>query len=138
MITYKRTRPDGTVTTVYQDKPGDPSLILAGGAAAVSAEEALAAQGRVAWKTLHAAALAGTVTEEWLTTTFLPLVPRFGCPCRQEWQQILARYPLRPTDQFAWSVDVHNAVNTKLAKPVLTVEQARLVLPDLADAPGQA
>jgi hypothetical protein len=28
------------------------------------------------------------------------------------------------TDQFRWSVDVHNMVNEKLGKPVMTLEEA--------------
>jgi hypothetical protein len=49
---------------------------------------------------------------------------------------ILTEIPLRPDDQFAWSVDVHNAVNVKLGKPVLTIEQAKaeLTLPALGNA----
>lgn len=85
-------------------------------------------KGRAAWKALHEAAAAGSITEEWLTSDFLPMLPRFGCACLREWQEVLAKNPLRPSDQFVWSVDVHNAVNAKLGKAVVTVEEARAAM----------
>lgn len=82
------------------------------------------AKGQAAWKVLHQAALAKTITLHWLMASFEPLIPRFGCACLDKWKAILIKIPFRPDDQFAWSVDVHNAVNTQLGKPIVIVADA--------------
>jgi hypothetical protein len=84
-------------------------------------------QGRKAWRVLGLAALAGTVTSEWLATTFRSMIPSFGCACLRGWDEILLRIPFRPDDQFAWSVEVHNQVNQKILKPKITLEEAKLI-----------
>lgn len=48
------------------------------------------------------------------------LIPRFGCRCRQHWQEIKRKLPPDFTSAVAfyrWSVDAHNAVNQMLGKP---------------------
>jgi hypothetical protein len=84
-------------------------------------------QGRHAWETLHRHALADRVSLAWISAAFEPLIPRYGCTCLSDWRTLLAAHPFRGEDPFAWSVDVHNAVNAKLGKPQLTVDAARSV-----------
>lgn len=76
------------------------------------------AQGRAAWLWLHAEASAGRLTEARLEDEFTPMIPSFGCTCLSDWKAFLVTIPFRAIDQFAWSVDVHNAVNVKLGKPI--------------------
>jgi hypothetical protein len=79
--------------------------------------------GRAAWTALHSAAKRKAITPFWLDHIFLGMIPR-RCDCLPDWHQVLLLIPFRATDQFAWSVEVHNAVNVKLGKPVLSLEQA--------------
>jgi hypothetical protein len=90
------------------------------GTVAPPSREGKEAQGRTAWKLLHAAAAEGTITGVWLEKTFFHHIPIFSCGCRREWLEILKAIPLRPADQVQWAIDVHNAVNVKLGKPVWT------------------
>lgn len=81
-------------------------------------------KGRTAWLVLHQAAVQGIITPAWLAATFTPLIPIFGCSCLSEWEKILAAIHFRPDDQFAWSVEVHNAISRKLGKPEVSKEEA--------------
>lgn len=62
-----------------------------------------------------------------LVGSYLSILP---CPvCQQHFSEVLAKHPLEEhmatsKDLFFWSVDVHNAVNIKLGKPVLSYEEA--------------
>lgn len=87
-------------------------------------------QGAHAWDALHRAALSGTVTADWLLTVFNPMIPRYGCKCADSWAKIQVAIPFRPADQFAWTVDVHNAVNVNLNKATLTLDQAKAIWAD--------
>ena len=82
------------------------------------------------WKELHERALnfaSGNDTSYLLD--FAKRIPRLkGCRCQEEWVRIARQNP--PTfrskeEYFAWTVLVHNLVNEKLGKPVLTVEEAK-------------
>jgi hypothetical protein len=44
--------------------------------------------------------------------------------CRLHFSQVLAEYPIPDTEVFKWSVDVHNLVNERLGKPVVSFEEA--------------
>ncbi len=69
--------------------------------------------GPLLWRGLHEAAAAGEIDEEWLKRFTL----RVPCgECRMHWKQLLKAIPFRAGDQFAWSVEVHNAVNARLGK----------------------
>lgn len=82
------------------------------------------AAGRRLWAELHRAALAGTLTAEWLRT-FTARVP---CgECKRHWREILSAIPFRPADQFAWSVSVHAAVSRRLGKDEVSIEDARRI-----------
>jgi len=76
------------------------------------------------WAELHRAAVDGALNEEWFAA-WLSRVPMAGCSCRTSFQTILEAIPVRWDDQFAWSVEVHNAVNRKLGKPEISADQAR-------------
>ena len=54
-------------------------------------------------------------------------IPHYGCACRQFYQGYKADNPpdfTSPEAFFAWGVNLHNAVNRKLGKPELTIEEA--------------
>jgi hypothetical protein len=76
------------------------------------------AQGRAAWEWLDTEAGKGALTMERLAGEFRAMIPRYGCRCLREWDGILESIPFRPADQVQWAIDVHNAVNAKLGKPV--------------------
>ena len=84
----------------------------------MSPKEWLATQGRAAWAWLHAEAAAGTLTERRLALEFEPQIPRYGCGCLKEWQSLMTSIEFRPDDQERWAIEIHNAVNQKLGKPL--------------------
>jgi hypothetical protein len=76
------------------------------------------------WGAFHLACLAA-VDKEALKTfieTYQMILPCFWC--RLHFSQVLAENPIPDTEQFRWSVTVHNIVNEKLGKPVMTYEEA--------------
>jgi len=76
------------------------------------------------WGALHLACLAA-VDKEALKTfidTYQMILPCFWC--RLHFSKVLADNPVPDTDQFRWSVEVHNIVNEKLGKPTMTYEAA--------------
>jgi hypothetical protein len=83
-----------------------------------------AEKGRAAWLWLHSEAIANRLTPLRLKSEFEPMIPGFGCSCLGDWRAILVKIPFCQDDQFAWTVDVHNAVNAKLEKPILSVADA--------------
>lgn len=78
------------------------------------------------WGTLHIAGLYGESLEDFkaLAKSYATLLP---CKkCRRHYTSVLAEYPVDSvTLPFEWSVAVHNIVNKRLGKPVMTVDQAR-------------
>lgn len=74
------------------------------------------------WGTLHLLCLTGTITPEFIQE-YARSIP---CPtCATHFQALLATYPFPDTEQFEWSVLLHNKVNARLGKPQFTVEEAR-------------
>lgn len=74
------------------------------------------------WGTLHLMCLTGSITPEFVQE-FAKVIP---CPvCAGHFQALLITAPLPDTEQFEWSVRLHNIVNERLGKPQFTVEQAR-------------
>lgn len=70
--------------------------------------------GPALWADLHATAEAGQLTSAWLEA----FASRIPCgACRAHWQTLLNEIPPRYDDQWAWSVETHNAVNRRLGKP---------------------
>ena len=86
------------------------------------------------WKELHTRALSvesGKDDSSWLRS-WAKKIPRFtkGCNCNEHWGKWVRANPpvFKNTDTyFAWTVEAHNAVNTRLNKPLVTVEQAKLL-----------
>jgi hypothetical protein len=93
--------------------------------------EALEVAGRRLWAELHRWAIdfGGDPQEaaRWLQE-FAGRVPQAGCGCRAEWDTDIARYPPpldHPEELFEWTVVVHNAVNLKLGKFQVSIQEAR-------------
>ena len=81
-----------------------------------------AKQGRFAWSKLHGYT---GCDPQWLDI-WQYLIPA-RCDCKDGYQQILGELPpdfSTPEAFFAWGVNLHNAVNRKLGKPELTIEEA--------------
>ena len=80
------------------------------------------AQGRFAWDKLHGYR---GCDPQWLDI-WQYLIPQ-SCNCKDGYQRILADMPpdySSPEAFFAWGVALHNAVNKKLSKPEITIEEA--------------
>jgi len=77
------------------------------------------------WGTLHLLCLAGTITPNFVQE-FARVIP---CPmCAGHFAEVLKENPLPDSNDslvlFRWSVHVHNLVNARLGKPIVTPEQA--------------
>jgi hypothetical protein len=83
----------------------------------------VAMQGAALWAELHRA---NEPTPDLVDS----ITPRLSCgPCRSDWLSMLERTPPDFTSLGAWrqwTVDRHNEVNAKLAKPLLTYPEAAL------------
>ena len=75
------------------------------------------------WIGLHNGAIFDAAgLSEWEKT-----IPHYGCACRQFYQDYKTDMPpdfSTPEAFFAWGVALHNAVNRKLGKPELTIDEA--------------
>lgn len=82
------------------------------------------------WATFHIASLtAGPLVDETDKATFIMFVEGFArvlpCPkCREHFADVLIANPIDYKNIFEWSVKVHNEVNLRLGKPIVTVEDA--------------
>jgi hypothetical protein len=55
------------------------------------------------------------------------LIPQYGCSCKRFYAEWKADNPpdfSSPEAFFAWGVRLHNAVNAKLGKPEITIDEA--------------
>ena len=83
------------------------------------------------WKELHTNAISYTgIDNKSFLNNFGKNIPRYtsGCACNEFWKKWLKANPPVYGDNgeyFAWTVKAHNAVNTKLKKPQLTVDEAK-------------
>jgi len=78
------------------------------------------------WILLHDGSVS---TIEQLTDWEL-LIPQYGCACKRFYAEWKAANPpdfTSPEAFFAWGVNLHNAVNAKLGKPEITIEEAYLI-----------
>jgi hypothetical protein len=80
--------------------------------------------GRKAWGWLHIEAKEGRLTEDRINCKFIPMIPSYGCTCKKEFREIIKAIPFDLENQFAVTAAWHNAVNQKLGKPVLSLEEA--------------
>lgn len=82
------------------------------------------------WKELHTNALNHKgVNDTVFLAEFGKKIPRYikGCSCQEFWNIWIRANPATfgPNGEyFAWTVKVHNAVNAKLGKPQITLEDA--------------
>lgn len=77
------------------------------------------------WGTLHLLCLTGTITPNFVQE-FTSAIP---CSmCSGHFSQLVSENPLPETQDpsvlFEWSVLLHNKVNEKLGKPIISVDQA--------------
>jgi hypothetical protein len=89
---------------------------------AEKAERNKARQGQFAWSKLHGYT---GCDPQWLDI-WQYLIPQ-RCDCKDGYQRILAEMPpdfTSPEAFFAWGVALHNAVNAKLGKPEITIDEA--------------
>lgn len=77
------------------------------------------------WGVLHLGCLAESITPEFIN--MYPSVIPCGM-CGQHFAELIKEMPFPdssdPLVLFKWSVDVHNIVNQRTGKPILTVEEA--------------
>jgi hypothetical protein len=81
--------------------------------------------GRQAWKLLHQQT---EYKEKWFSE-WQHYIPS-GCSCQKDAATILDQCPPRfdtPDDWFAWTIEFHNLVNTKLNKPTVSLDRARML-----------
>jgi len=79
-------------------------------------------QGRHAWTLLHRYR---GCDPQWLEL-WVYFIPN-KCECKDGYQKILEELPpdfTSPEAFFAWGVALHNAVNAKLGKPQITIDEA--------------
>lgn len=79
--------------------------------------------GREAWRRLHTEL---QPTSEWFEQEWKPLIPQ-SCGCSASANKLLEQCPPRFESReefFAWSVEYHNAVNRKLRKPEISLDEA--------------
>lgn len=86
--------------------------------------------GRMLWNELHRQAYNHNGTDDSaFIAKFGKQIPRFmtGCPCNEFWNKWIKENPPRygVGEYFEWTVKCHNAVNIKLGKPIMSLEDAR-------------
>jgi hypothetical protein len=77
--------------------------------------------GRDLWTELHTSVTLETLAE-WENR-----IPSFSCGCRKFYKEWKAYNQPRKDNFFAWTVELHNAVNEKLGKPKITLDEARRI-----------
>jgi hypothetical protein len=78
------------------------------------------------WLELHRRYLNWTGADDsvWLLDFIRRIASCAGGRCRQNFSTWMVQHPPRWDDMFAWTVEAHNAVNTRLGKRELTVDAA--------------
>lgn len=77
------------------------------------------------WGTIHLLCLAGTATTEFIYA-FAEVIP---CPrCASHFKELINEVPFpngaEPLELFKWSVSIHNMVNERIGKPIVSVNDA--------------
>jgi len=86
------------------------------------------------WIELHTRALDYTGTNDALyILNFGRRIPRYttGCACQEFWNIWIRANPPNYRDYFAWTVKAHNAVNAKLKKPIMSVDEATKIFREI-------
>jgi len=82
------------------------------------------------WKELHTRAITNTgASDAEYLASFRRRIPRYttGCACQEFWINWIRACPpsYGPNNEyFNWTVKAHNAVNMKLGKPQISLEDA--------------
>jgi hypothetical protein len=74
------------------------------------------------WAKLHQNRMTESELNKWIDT--IPGYEDLTCDCQKNIYVIIETNPPRYDDWFAWTVEIHNLVNQKLGKPVLSFEEA--------------
>lgn len=83
------------------------------------------------WKELHTRALQyNGINDSAYIAAFGKKIPRYtaGCSCHEFWKNWIKTNPPiygQNNEYFEWTVKTHNAVNAKLGKPQISVEDAK-------------
>lgn len=78
------------------------------------------------WAELHLFALRhrNKNSTGWLND-WIASIPFNGCPCKSHLEEFMQENPPDWNDFFSWTIDLHNAVNIRIGKPTMDVENAR-------------
>lgn len=96
--------------------------------AAPEVQPSIQREGPALWAELHRWALYGDIDRPilWLGK-FTDRLGALGCNCANEWKAWMLANPPNVESRealFRWTVDAHNAVNARLNKPQMTLEEA--------------
>lgn len=78
------------------------------------------------WIPLHD----GTVKDAESLLKWEAVIPGYGCKCRKDYATYKAENPPDFSSEeslWLWGVALHNAVNAKLGKPQITIDEARKI-----------
>ena len=84
-------------------------------------------EGKGIWYVVHTLALHATTekTKESFQITIHTLCEHFGCEtCKVHFKKFIDDNPLKNQNYFKWTWELHNSVNRKLNKPILSLEDA--------------
>lgn len=78
------------------------------------------------WAELHLFALRhkGKNSQGWLND-WISSIPFNGCPCKDHLDNWISENPPEWNRFFEWGIDLHNAVNIRIGKPTMDVENAK-------------
>lgn len=90
-------------------------------------------RGNKAWSAIHSRYASDGAWDEqqerqWYEDEWLPMIPSYGCSCKEEWKKLTEQYPIdfsTRENAFRSLWELHNKVNEKLGKPTITLEQAK-------------
>jgi|688.fasta_scaffold74274_2 hypothetical protein len=83
------------------------------------------------WAKLHTTLMDAVSFEAWVAA-----IP--GCEtCRRDFRELMKSNPPRFDDWFRWTWEVHNEVNRKIGKPVLTWSEACHLWKNVSDPAEQ-
>lgn len=85
----------------------------------------LPTRGSATWTELHTYQPKGIPFDDQFIEDFSRRVTESGCSCQSHWRVWLRVHPVRWDDFFVWTVEAHNAVNARLGKRQLPLDEAR-------------